>query len=427
MQQSVELALDLDSGELLEAHELMVMADSEHVWLRRDVARRLAARSRALRRNELAPSPRLVCTACSIPLSLSRWQSSGRNRWFKHIRSDTPCPWREALQPRDILALRYHGQQEGAQHRRLKSFIAQWLSREPNVADVAVEKTTFSTAEERRRRRPDVRCMLPVGSVVFEVQLSYTFLSVAVERDAFYTSEQTHLIWVFSRFDQQRSTTQDEFHFNRGNLFVLDEEAEQETVRRGRLTFKCYFHTYPQPDPWESPWTYEFVHLDALVYPTTGPIPFRPYYGDTPGWRQRLFTAAYAHCETAVLKAQQSPLRSAIADLVSRGYPEAGGLLHRLMCIAYDRRIGYDYATTFQILSAIRNSASSRSFFTLYLTAVRAYELHLAPPHKEHVMRWREEVRTSLQTDPASPFRGEARYDSVVALLFPRMKVHSSN
>lgn len=78
---------------------------------------------------------------------------------------------------------------------------------------------------------------VPGKPVVFEIQLSYTFLSDVLEWDAFYRAEGIFIVWVFAQFDLQRAAVTDEAYFNHRNLFILDAAALDQTVVTQTLTF----------------------------------------------------------------------------------------------------------------------------------------------------------------------------------------------
>lgn len=154
LQQTVRLAIDCHTGELVAAEALLALPEVEFTALRRE-----AMQARVDRRKGGA-AERFRCTICKCPLYLSRRITGTQNRWFVHDGKADECPWFEGrrLAPEQIKALVYRGQQEGQQHREMKDYIARWLRQNPRVQDVRLEKTTFSEVVKGEWRRPDVRC-----------------------------------------------------------------------------------------------------------------------------------------------------------------------------------------------------------------------------------------------------------------------------
>jgi hypothetical protein len=118
--------------------------------------RRRAMSSRVQRRRAGVSSAAFVCACCKHPVYLSRHFNNEGNRWFVHD-GHTPedCVYREGVRHSEDLtrALIYRGQQEGAQHRALKQFLATWLRRDSDVFQVDTEKTKFSAVTKGEWRR----------------------------------------------------------------------------------------------------------------------------------------------------------------------------------------------------------------------------------------------------------------------------------
>ena len=206
-QQTVKFAIDCETGEFIEAESLLAMTDADFAAFRR-----ASIAARITRRKDGVDAMRFKCAICNKPLYLSRRSEGPKNRWFSHDGKSENCPWYDGsrLSPDVIKALIYRGQQEGVKHRKLKQFIAYWLSKDPSVSNISQEQTTFSQVVKREWRRPDVKCLYRGLPVVFEIQLSYTFLSVVMERDNFYKREGIYIIWVFEEFDLSKAAPADE-------------------------------------------------------------------------------------------------------------------------------------------------------------------------------------------------------------------------
>ena len=114
--------------------------------------------------------------------------------------------------------------------------------------------------------------------LVFEIQLSYTFLSDVIARDDFYRREGIFIIWVFSRFDLSRAAVVDEAFFNRRNLFVLDKDAINQTIECKVLTFTGH-HQVPRfrGKLVHDAWTSRLIGLGDVAFPEDT---LRPYFFD---------------------------------------------------------------------------------------------------------------------------------------------------
>jgi hypothetical protein len=257
---------------------------------------------------------------------------------------------------------------------------------------------------------------------------------------------------VFRAFDLSRSTTQDELHFNRGNLFILDNEAQAETLRRNRLTFKVYFrdHEYFRETADLTPkWTWRFAHLPELTYPTANALPFRPYLVDSnaaimnaraqidfkrrEAARARVIDAALAAFTSKYDRGRDVLLRDRLAALAEfdagggdhwefRCHP---GVLSRLLSIKMGRAIGYDPSIGMQgVINAIMNaSVTAASHWTLYLTALKVFQPVLSREQQHRVQQWRSLVVQSIKENgSASPYWRDTRFDAVTSFLFPELR-----
>ena len=139
-QQTVKLAIDCETGELVAAETLHSMPEADFTAVRR------AAMAARVDRRRGGSAMRFRCALCEHPLYLSRHVDGLQNRWFVHDGKADHCPWYEGnhLAPDQIKALIYRGQQEGRAHRELKEFIANALAKDPQVSNISQEKTTVS-------------------------------------------------------------------------------------------------------------------------------------------------------------------------------------------------------------------------------------------------------------------------------------------
>lgn len=453
-QQTIEIALDTWTGQLYEASQLLSLSESDFTAMRRE-----AMANRNARKKE-DTSPRWVCLICKRPLFISRYIMERGNRWFVHDGGAPDCPWSEGrrLSPDVRRALIYRGQQEGPEHRRLKEFIASWLERDPAVTDVKRDRVTFGQVLKGEWKRPDVQCCRAPNRIVFEIQLSYTFLSEVIKRDDFYREEGTFIVWVFRSFDLRRSTVRDEAFFNKRNLFVLDEEAIAETLQSQRLVFGCYFQRPTvTKNGVEDIWERKTVTLDDIAFPVPS---YRPFYFDydkgkleanailagdeqkceSQAWAEgirRYLVAAIAYYESGYAK----PLEQTVLDVTDelhesphwhRGYevlmdPEFYGwhrVLPVLLSIKHNRAIGYKNETAFRVLEAGLRQTVRRghySFAVMYLWAYRAYKPTVTKSQRDWTRNIANKLRKSVEAGETMYYR-DTRFDVAVTALFPELE-----
>ncbi len=94
-QQTIELAIDLQTDRRIASGELLTMSEVEFSALRRTVMTNRVERERA------GVAPMLVCGICRKPRYLSRFIRDEGNRWFEHDGASPDCPWygRNRLSP----------------------------------------------------------------------------------------------------------------------------------------------------------------------------------------------------------------------------------------------------------------------------------------------------------------------------------------
>lgn len=474
-QQTVELAIDTETDRRIAASELLELPEVDFSAMRRQAMAERVARRKG------ATKARYICAICRIPLWLSRYEHEKGNRWFKHDEPSLGCPWFEGnkLSPDQRRALIYRGQQEGEEHRRLKDFIASWLEKEAGVTGVDRELVTHGQILKGEWKRPDVQCVKDGKRIVFEIQLSYTFLSDVIKRDDFYRQEGIFIIWVFAFFDLRRSTVRDEAFFNRRNVFVLDAVAMEETPKRGRLTFNGHFQNpVLSADAIVDQWDTRLITLDDAQFPVSN---FRPFFFDydaarraleieraeqqrkaqqarkeaqeraVEAWRQtqrgvfRLGVGEYLRAAVAYYDGRyadhlKQPILDAAAALAENHYWHRGfepladeqffgwhRVLPVLMSMKLGKSVGYGADVTYtpyQVLEAAVRQSTQRGeygFTVLYLWASSIFKIQL----NEKQRRWRkalaEKIKTSVEAGEAT-YRRVTYYDEAIALLFPSLE-----
>lgn len=234
--------------------------------------------------------PRFICKYCGQMVKISGKKTQrGVARFFSHLRDsdDCDCKTTTGRTKREIERAKYGRCNEGERHKFLKTEIARHLNTTKGVSEVQLENTFKGNHPILRWRRPDVYAKYRGQDVVFELQLSTTFVSVIAERDLFYRMNNTHIIWIFN-FDEQAEhvdltnmMTKDIYYNNHFNIFIFDKEAQKQSKERGELILKC---NWIKPD---GNWEYEngntsdnlggvFISLSDLTFDNA----YKPYYKD---------------------------------------------------------------------------------------------------------------------------------------------------
>ena len=234
--------------------------------------------------------PMYVCKYCGQMVKISgRKTERGLARFFSHLRDCDNCDYKTTTgrTRREINREKFARCNEGERHKFLKAEIAKYLEMTNGITNVRTENTIKGNHPILRWRRPDVIANYRGQEVVFELQLSTTFVSVIAERDLFYRLTKKHIIWI-SNFDEQgehvdltNMMVKDIYYNNRMNLFIFDFDAQRKSEELGELVLKCNWIT---PD---GSWQYpngntsdklggKYIRLSDLTFDNT----YKPYYVD---------------------------------------------------------------------------------------------------------------------------------------------------
>lgn len=244
----------------------------------------------------------MVCHECwtIVKISGSQIEKGNRNNkrfHFQHVGKNVDCSFQngKSLDKDIILARQYQGVKESELHIKLKNFIFQCLLKNEKsnlgVQLPFIEKYVFSMyMEEYKRKRPDVGCSYKDLYLVFELQLSHTFLSVIAARQHFYESERKFILWIFRRFDSddeiRRLMDNDIFYTNHQNAFVLDAEAEARSAKENDLVLKCYYKQYfLSGNTIDSIIRFSWVKLSDLIF---NKETYKVYYREVLSERKKL-------------------------------------------------------------------------------------------------------------------------------------------
>jgi hypothetical protein len=311
--------------------------------------------------------PKYVCKYCGQMVKISgRKTERGMARFFSHLRDSDDCDYKTTTgrTRREINREKFARCNEGERHMFLKAEIAKYLEITSGVTDVRTENTVKGNHPILRWRRPDVIANYRGHEVVFELQLSTTFVSVIAERDLFYRLNQKHIIWV-SNFDEQgehvdltNMMVKDIYYNNRMNLFIFDLDAQRKSEELGELMLKCNWLT---PD---GNWQYpngntsdklggKFIRLSDLTFDNT----YKPYYVDA----EQAYYAAHPEFKIKVASIEEEN-KEILAELdrqweeeLKRGEAEQQKAEERIQEIIEDNEIDGDIKSTKKCIIAQRS------------------------------------------------------------------------
>ena len=234
--------LDVQTGEIIKSEDFFKQPEAIIIKYRRELQKSIMG---------LAPK-KFVCPMCGQMLKLSgRKTERGKVNFFSHLNGSEDCEQKASrnFSKEEIEALKYKAQPESDRHKTLKEFIATRLrsekSQDIGVRDVEVEKRIVSDLPYMNWRQPDVSANFNDKKIVFEIQLSTTFLSVIIERDIFYRHHGIYIIWVFNfskntkYVNLQNLMCKDIYYANKRNIFILDDTAKQMSIEKDELVLNC--------------------------------------------------------------------------------------------------------------------------------------------------------------------------------------------
>ena len=224
---TIEEVYDLKDGVFINSTEFFSRSESEIIAFRKHL-------EEAIQLNQ----PRFVCSHCRQMVKISGKSTvKGKVSFFSHLHDSDDCDIKTTTQlsKEDIEARKYGMVGESERHKRLKSFLSTYLENYPDISDVMVSKRIKSDIPYLNWRCPDVTAQYKGKKLVFELQLSTTFLSVIVDRDIFYRLNNYYVIWVFNFDNEENKLTlenlfaKDIYYANKRNVFILDKEAMEKS------------------------------------------------------------------------------------------------------------------------------------------------------------------------------------------------------
>lgn len=194
---------------------------------------------------------RHVCIVCKQYIKLRGFPESKKIFHFAHLRDSEDCPIKteNKFTREEILRIKFNGAKESKLHILLKNQIAKSLNLnkalDKGITEVHIEKVYKDKKITAQWKKPDITAKYKIKDLVFELQLSTTFLSVIVERELFYKKNKTFVLWIFNKFEhdseKRKFTQSDVFYNNNHNAYEYTREEYRSSQVARDLILKCHF------------------------------------------------------------------------------------------------------------------------------------------------------------------------------------------
>ncbi len=237
MNRTIEFVLNKENGKTIYADDFFLKNDNELFTIRTELQKVI----RGIR------EPLFVCYYCGQIVKLNGGIKTKKILHFAHRKDTVFCPLKTDTKYSivEINRMKYNGAKESPLHFETKHLIKKFIKLNNSFSNIQVEKVLKSNLNYLEWKKPDISANYKKIKIVFEIQLSTTFLSVIVDREYFYKENQTYIIWIFKNFEidefKQRFTEKDVFYSNNRNAFVLDDEAINLSQKKNDLYLLCYY------------------------------------------------------------------------------------------------------------------------------------------------------------------------------------------
>ncbi|MFB9108158.1 DUF6035 family protein [Flavobacterium gyeonganense] len=263
MVRTIEFVLNKDDGSTIYADHFFSKEENEVFKYRNELQKAI----KGIR------EPLFVCYFCGQKIKINGGGQTKKVLHFAHRKDSDICHLKTDTNHSslEINRLKYNGAKESPLHFETKNLIKQFIDLNSDFSNIKVESVVKSNTNYLEWKKPDISAIYRGINVVFEIQLSTTFLSVIVDREHFYKENQRYILWVFKNFEldefKQRFTEKDVFYSNNRNAFVLDNESINLSLKNNDLYLLCYYQKPIIEDlkikyNWES----EYVCFNQLIF-----------------------------------------------------------------------------------------------------------------------------------------------------------------
>lgn len=192
-------------------------------------------------------NPLYFCNVCgqAIVVRSHRLYDRSHTFYFKHLRNSGDCPIKtdSSYTKDEIRCMKYNGAKESRAHFELKHYLAEQLKKDKRFSDIEIEEVIKASGWSRKWKKPDISALFNGRKVVFEIQLSTTFLDVIVSREVFYQEEKIPIFWIFKDLNPEiaRATEKDVFFNNKSNALSIDDFSKELSQQEEQFVFTGHF------------------------------------------------------------------------------------------------------------------------------------------------------------------------------------------
>ncbi|WP_026714460.1 DUF6035 family protein [Flavobacterium daejeonense] len=306
---TIEFVLNKDDGSTVYANSFFLKEENEIFNYRTELQKAI----KGIR------EPLFVCYYCGQNVKINGGGQKKKVLHFAHKKDSDFCHLKTDTNYSllEIKRLKYNGAKESNLHFKTKNLIKEFLELNNDFSEIKVEKVVKSNTNYLEWKKPDISAIYKNANVVFEIQLSTTFLSVIVDREYFYKENQTYILWVFKNFEieefKQRFTEKDVFYSNNRNAFVLDDKAIDLSEQNNDLYILCFYQKpYIENLKIKYDWGFEYVCFNQLTFDE---INYKFFYFDVTKEEEKLnneISATEKELREKELKEQQKVKENAL-------------------------------------------------------------------------------------------------------------------
>ncbi len=372
-------------------------------------------------------NPIYRCADCGASVYLIS-QKTKRRFFFRHTLEDGRChaTTRGELSQKEINAIKYNGLKEGKRHIFLKRLIKLSLEADSNFSQIEVEKRLTGNLT-KEWRRPDVSAMYKDIPVVFEIQLSTTYLDVIAERRDFYSKEGILLIWVFDEFcDNDRKLMLDDIFFNNNrNAFCISNKTLDTSIQNKALYLECIWDSLSSENGWFQ-LKRGIVRFDQLAIDLPNQ---QIFFFDFNKKKQKAREAFEKFWISYSKDTEKSSIHDSAYDsiktlhyLFPKNLREAPDkILNILYSAKYGEPIGWKFKKLIQVAHQV--ASQNKPYLKYFRSALKAYKRAEQIKNEDENGKWEQKVKEYRPILDSPEYRADDRHEKLIRFLFPEMQL----
>lgn len=259
---TIEVIFNKQDGNTIQANDFFAQHDEAQSFELRRLLKELAIND---------GTPRYVCAECFQPLLICGGLKQKMH--FEHYRDSADCELKTkgTFTHEQINRRKFNGAKESQLHLNIKEHLYTYLKNDPLCPDVNKEQVLQikDVGGDRWWKKPDISAIFKDEEIVIEIQLSTTFLDVIVDREDFYQTRGSYILWVFDERElgQYRYSEKDIFYTHNRNAFIITEASKIKTKETGILHFECCYQV-PSFDALgkHDEWVVKIVSIHDLTF-----------------------------------------------------------------------------------------------------------------------------------------------------------------